>query len=341
VGGDAVTDDGCMSGCQIPNRRRTLCAALIAMAVAAAGMPAFSEAAISSPVTQLACFGAPARNPAARCVDPSLQRTVYPAPEDAWLEHNAECLPTSREGLLYPCAFGERGSAARDTVALIGDSHASHWRAAVDVVARARGRRALSITRSGCAFIKARAIIPADRVASCRRWNRELLAWLGQHREVSTVFLSARANARYVRPRRSTSNFETAVEGHLALWRALPATVKNVVVIRDTPYSSYAAGDCVRRAHAGRQPGAAARCTRARAQALRRDPAATAARRLRSPRVQVIDMTPFFCDASRCHQVVGGALVYKDAEHITATFARTLGPFMQHMVAEDFSLRRR
>jgi hypothetical protein len=320
----------------ILSRTRIVCAALIATATAAVGMPAFASGTVgpasSAPVTEFACFGAPARSPVARCVDPNLQRTIYPAPEDAPLTPNAACLPMSPDGVLRPCSFGDWKSPRSDTIALIGDSHAGHWRAAVDVVARAHDRRAVSQTRSGCAFTTARVIIPADRAAGCRAWGRQLLAWLGQRPEISTVFLSTRARARYVRSG-GASNFETAVEGHLALWRALPATVEHVFVIRDTPYSSYAAGDCVRRAYARRRPAAAARCARPRAQALRRDPAVTAARRLRSPRIHVIDMTPFFCDDARCYQVVGGALVYKDAEHITSTFARTLGPFMDRRVA--------
>ncbi|MDX6679385.1 MAG: hypothetical protein QOE31_3437 [Solirubrobacteraceae bacterium] len=319
----------------VPNRRRTLRATLIVAAAAATALtcsPVIAQAAPLVPVTELACFGAPARNPAARCIDPSLRRMVYPSPQQAPLQPNAECLPTSPEGLLHPCSFGARTPATNDTIALIGDSHASHWRAAVDVVARGYGRRALSITRSGCAFTKAQAVIPADQVAPCRDWNDELLAWLGRHPEVSTVFLSTRANARYVRRNRATSSFETAVKGHLALWRALPASVKNIFIIRDTPYSSYAAGECVERAYADGQADAAT-CTRVRAQALHRAPDATAARRLRSPRVHVLDMTRYFCSTARCYQVVGGALVYKDAEHITATFARTLGPFMLGRVA--------
>jgi hypothetical protein len=43
-------------------------------------------------------------------------------------------------------------------------------------------------------------------------------------------------------------------------------------------------------------------------------------------------MTPFFCDHSHCYPVVGGALVHKDLNHITAIFARTLGRFMLRMV---------
>jgi hypothetical protein len=107
--------------------------------------------------------------------------------------------------------------------------------------------------------------------------------------------------------------------------------VKHVFVIRDTPYTSTAAVDCVRRASAHGRP-AGAVCSRVRSKALRRDPAATAATRLRSPRVHVIDLTHFFCGATRCYPVVGGALVHKDTEHITATFAQTLGRYMSPMV---------
>jgi hypothetical protein len=256
--------------------------------------------------------------------------TVFPAPRDALLYPNAPCQPTGAQGLLYPCIFGAPASAQDGGAALIGDSHATAWRAAVDVVAKARDWPTISLTRSGCAFSKAHVILPARQAAACRRWNGEVLAWLTDHPAVSTVFLATRANAKYVRAR-GASNFETAVQGHLALWRALPATVKNVFVLRDTPYSSTAAADCVGRAYARHQP-AGIICARERAKALHRGPAATAARRLGSPRVHVLDMTPFFCGSTRCYPVVGGALVTKDTEHLTATFAKTLGRFMVPMV---------
>jgi len=285
---------------------------------------------VPASVTERPCFGAAARSPISRCVNPSLQRTVFPTPADALLEPNAPCQPTGRASLLYPCSFGAHRSTALDAAALIGDSHASHWRAAVDVVAEARGWRAISITRSGCPFIKARVVIRKAQVATCRRWNRELLAWLGRHHEVATVFLSHRANAEYVHAR-DTSNFKTAVRGHMALWRVLPATVRNIFVIRDPPRNSTAAADCVRRTYAHRQRSAVL-CARARRKALHPDPAVTAARRLRSRRVHVLDMTPFFCDRDHCYPVVGGALVHKDSNHITAIFAKSLGRFMVRMV---------
>jgi hypothetical protein len=327
----------------LPTRLRLLGSALIASVTAALAVAALTPAAglaseeqgtsaQSASVIARPCFGAAARNPFSPCVDRSLRLTVYPAPDDAVLEPNAPCQPQPRASLVNPCTFGASGSSKPATVALIGDSHASHWRAAVDVVARTAGARAVSITRSGCPLSKAQVVIPsADQAATCRRWNREVLAWLARHHEVTTVFLSQRANATYVTPRGATSNFDTAVRGDTALYRALPAAVTSVVVIRDTPLESSVSQDCVRRAFANKQR-VGMRCARARVKALPRDPAVAAARQLRG-RVHVLDMTPFFCGSTRCYPVVGGALVHKDADHITTVFARTLGPFMVSKVA--------
>jgi hypothetical protein len=318
-------------------RIRLLGSVLIASVTAAAAVAALlpaaghtsdepNAAAASTSVMFRPCFGAAARSPIAPCVDPSLRLTVFPTPDDALLEPNAPCQPQPRASLVNPCTFGASGSAEPASFALIGDSHASHWRAAVDVVARAAGSRAVSITRSGCPFSKARVVIPSrNQAATCRRWNREVLAWLGRHDEVTTVFLSQRANANYVFDG-AASNFDTAIRGDTALFRALPPSVRSIVVIRDTPLSSSMADDCVRRGVA-RQQAVGMRCARARFKALSRDPAVTAARRLRG-RAHVLDMTPFFCSSSVCYPVVGGALVHKDADHITTVFSRTLGPFM-------------
>ncbi len=51
---------------------------------------------------------------------------------------------------MTPCYFGVAPSATRESVALLGDSHAEHWRAALDVVAQAKHWRVVAITRGGC-----------------------------------------------------------------------------------------------------------------------------------------------------------------------------------------------
>jgi hypothetical protein len=39
-------------------------------------------------------------------------------------------------------------------------------------------------------------------------------------------------------------------------------------------------------------------------------------------------MTRFLCSKKRCFPVIGGALVYKDDQHMTDVFGTTLGPYL-------------
>jgi hypothetical protein len=307
-----ATRAGALAGC-------LLLALIVAGALA-------GPASAQGSVMDTPCFGAAARDPEARCVNPSLKLTVFPAPTDALLQPNAPCTPLGRAGLLFPCTFGAPRKPGGETAALVGDSHAAHWRAAVNVVAEAHDWHGVSLTRAGCPLISARVILPDGETASCERWNQAVVAWLRRHPEVSTLFVSQRTGARFEHAPGSTS-YETAVRGYMTRWRTLPRTVENVFVIRDTPRSSTAANNCVRRTHARRQPSGVL-CARRRARALQPDPAVAAARRLRSKRVHVIDLTSYFCDPAYCYEVVGGALVHKDVTHITTVFAQTLGPYM-------------
>ena len=44
-------------------------------------------------------------------------------------------------------------------------------------------------------------------------------------------------------------------------------------------------------------------------------------------RVRLVDLSDFKCTATQCPQVVGGALVLRDTDHLTRTFSTTLGPY--------------
>jgi peptidoglycan/LPS O-acetylase OafA/YrhL len=274
-----------------------------------------------------ACFGAAARDPARRCDDRALQRTVAPAPIEARDSGNAPCTRVERHGLLNVCAFGARKAQSVATIALIGDSHASHWRAALDVAAEARRWRALSITHTDCPLSDAVPDMSAPRRAECQRWNREVREWLAENPETSTVFVSQSAARTVVVPPGADA-FATRVRGYRDAWASLPASVERVVVLRDTPRAlpEGATLECVDRAIDDRRPAGVA-CALAREQALPPDPAAVAAKR-EGPRVRTIDLTPFFGDGRHCFAVVGGALVLRDVSHMTTVFGTTLGPYL-------------
>jgi hypothetical protein len=286
-------------------------------------------ASTSTPKTQRRCFGAASRDVLHPCVNLALRRLVLPAPDDAVLAQNSPCLPIEIAVTLRPCEFGVSAATARQTIALVGDSHAAHWRAALELVAQRERWRGVSITRSGCPLSQAPArLSPASRRTSCQQWNAQMGPWFAQHPEIHTIVVVAHVAAQVTAAEGKTP-FETKVAGFEAAWKALPKSVSRIVVIRDTPLVGYEALACVRSAHAKHQD-AGKVCAVPRAAALRRpDPAVAAARRLHSKRVRVIDLTRFLCDPHRCFPVVGGALVYKDDQHLTDVFATTLGPYLQ------------
>ena len=120
-------------------------------------------------------------------------------------------------------------------------------------------------------------------------------------------------------PRRS--RFATSVQGYLDAWAALPG--RRIVVLRDTPRFKGDTDVCVSRA-ARRREKVGTTCAVSRRFALGRDPAIAAAGRAG---LETLDLTPFFCGA-RCYPVIGGALVVRDANHMTGTYSATLGPYV-------------
>jgi hypothetical protein len=282
----------------------------------------------TAPAARERCFGAASRDPYRRCENRSLRTAVVPAAEDAVFQQNSPCTPLPVDRQISPCEFGVPAADARGTIALLGDSHASHWRAALEVVAQRKRWRGMSITRSGCPVMRATTKLePVTRRDSCLAWNRQLPNWFERHPDVKTAFVVQHFAGLVKIPKGRNTARETKIAGFIRAWKALPKTVENIIVIRDTPLVGHSMLECVRRAEGkGRNAGSA--CSVARSRALRTDPAVVAARRLKSKRVHVIDMTRFLCSRKRCYPVIGGALVYKDDQHMTEVFASTLGPYL-------------
>lgn len=229
------------------------------------------------------------------------------------------------------CTFGTPAARAREHVALIGDSHALHWRAALDAVARARRWHAYSITAPACFYSEAAYALPTGLREPCVPWFESVRRWLAAHTEVSTIVVSQNAPTPVAAgPGETVLGVKSA--GFERAWTALPAHVRRVIVIRDTPRATRETFDCVRRAIRERRLRAKVACSFPRTGALQDDPAVDAVKALRSPRYRAIDMSDFFCGSRRCYPVIGGILVHRDEDHINPTYARTLGPYLLRAV---------
>jgi hypothetical protein len=317
-------------------------AVVVALVLASGGtegtnaVAAKSVTAAAAAPTEPACFGAAARDRAHPCSNPAL--TVFPTMEaiDADYVGGSPCTPVS--GNPAPiCAFGVSKKQAKRQFALLGDSHALHWRRAIDVVALGEKWRGYSLTTAACPFTNAVHKLPAALRPLCEAWYASAMTWLKDHPEVDTVFTSSLA-ALPVEVKGVASGGGPAVEaikiaGYRKTWTSLPKSVKHVVHIRDNPLTDQPTLDCVQKVIAAGTESAGTACAVPRHGNLRYDTAVAAAKALHSRRYQYVDLSQYFCDAKRCFPVVGGARVYRDPfGHLTTAYSRTLGPFLQRRV---------
>ncbi|MEA2194578.1 MAG: hypothetical protein QOG42_1012 [Solirubrobacteraceae bacterium] len=270
------------------------------------------------------CVGAAARDPRHPCTN--LSRTVSPKKGDVGLiPATLDCKRTPQRPRTV-CVFGASPRRPKATVALVGDSHALHWRAAIDVVAKARRWRGYSITTAACPFSAVR-LAPGFREL-CDPWYAQARTWFADHPEVSTVFVSQKSDTP-VSAVAGKTEAQVRAAGLRRAWSRLPGTVKRVVVLRDVPDPRDDTFACIDQALATGTPRLGVACPTPRAVALRPDAAIAAARSLASRRYRAIDLSSLFCTVRMCYPVIGGVQVYSDVlGHITAAYMRTVAPYL-------------
>ena len=218
------------------------------------------------------------------------------------------------------CRFGPADATFR--VALVGDSHAAQWVPAFEDLAVAHKWQVSSYTKSSCPLAEVRVPIGASTrpYDSCGRWNENVLAALtGADRPDLVV-----ATSSYYRIMRGDDVLTPQeggpglIAGLRASWQALAAAGPKVVVLRDTPYPGVDIADCVS-AHTEELT----RCAFARGPALAANAVhEEAAAGLAG--VRFVDLTDAICPTDPCAAVIGQVVVYRDTNHLTATYARTL-----------------
>ena len=283
--------------------------------VFAYGQPKYEVAAAELVAVQTnppECFGA---SVITGCSNADLDGVVIPSPEfgSADRPSHDECLVQLNESELVTCTFGSAAPSA-PRVALIGDSHAYQF---IDSLIREADRNGWSLTtylKGACPWTVAD---PSDSnaafVESCRTWRDNLASELASGEPYDVIITSALSSGLVDA---SGSSEQAALDAAQA-WSAQSRSAR-LVVIADNPAVPYDPNNCLR-------AGTPASCEFARAEALESpDPLGLAADIVANS--IVVDFTDVFCDASRCHAVISGANVYRDQDHLTATFANTMGP---------------
>lgn len=271
------------------------------------------------------CAGAGYRDPAKDCsayVPDQLLPAPWAASEDHW-ERNDECLVTLKQNEFHVCVEGPEDSKVR--VAVIGDSHATHWTPAILEVARERDWQVTAILRSSCPHNPVYRHFDDAKVAeNCVNWNERVNEYLAEVPPFDLVFVThSRLGGSLYR------DDEAAIEGFRQTWRMFTEQDTQVVVIVDTPRTLEETYQCV----IDNAPDTTV-CDVDRDIALEGLDRMVAAAE-GQPLVEVVDMTDFFCWDGTCKAVIGGVVVYRDDHHITATYSVSLGPYLDEKLVEQ------
>ena len=259
------------------------------------------------------CFGAAAMENRAKCPEALTALPLATITEaDAPWAPQPGCRGTGSDPSVFTCFWG-KGKPSR-VVALVGDSHAEQWRGALHRIAKAKNWQIIEMFAGGCPATYARSVIFERRSRdgdSCPNWTTKATAKLkalAPDDIITTAYVQQNV-------------FEPAGSGPVGfekVWRQWRG-FSRVTVLRDIPTTADRSGPQCLAINAG-QPQT---CANPRSKVLIDDDMMRAARSMRHE-VNLVDLSDYFCDATRCYAVVGAASVYYDYDHMSMQFSATL-----------------
>lgn len=280
------------------------------------------------------CFGAKARLGPEPCRNPELANVLVPNPAlvAADLVRRPECRQGATRDELRMCTLGPRVGFDK-RLAAIGDSHLAALLPALEAVARQHNWRVDFASKNACYWTTStQRGMTAESVRTCQRWKVALNQKLESEPAYDAILVTHRAGAFLPDAAPGEDQPTTIVRGLVESWTTQALRGTRIIAVRDNPSATRGTAACVAR-HRLR---ANEFCSLDRAQALARfDPHPAAARAL--PGSSLVDLTELYCDPDRCPAVIGNVVVYRDDNHITRTFSRTLAPRLGEELARILS----
>lgn len=214
------------------------------------------------------------------------------------------------------CRFG-RADSPRLRVALVGNSHAVHLVPALTEYGRSRGWEVLLAAQTDCLGVDR--AVEGGQSPGCARRARELPRLL-EREGVDVVVFASHDNAEgYVAgPSTSRAQVAEAEARTVTSWRRYVDRGMRVLVLGDVPGVRPESGPACVAVGSPDDP-----CARPRDEVARDNLFDVVARR-HPELVAHHALAPLMCDDDRCHAMVGGVSVYRDAHHLTRTYARTM-----------------
>ena len=222
------------------------------------------------------------------------------------------CLAFERVTTPPTCEYGDKGSAI--TIALVGDSHASHWFPAIEAIALERGWRLLTFVKVSCSFttLAQRNLALKREYRECTAFNEATVARLNQIKPELTIIV----NRRTFRPIGGGDTPELAGAAFGAMVARLPGAT---AIIVDTPDPGFDAPACLSKHSSDIRP-----CFFAQSDVDNGEIGIAERVAAEVAGAQLIDLTANICTEWPCSPIAGSVLIYRDEDHMTETFSRSL-----------------
>lgn len=220
------------------------------------------------------------------------------------------------------CAFGPQ--AAPHTAVLMGDSIGAQWFPALAEVFNRPGWRLMVFTKSSCPMVDEPYFYVriGREYVECANWRKQALLRIASMKPdivmLGTVQSDDFSQAQWVQGTERVLGVLSPASGH-------------VYIIRGTPQLPFDGPDCLAAKnwlpwlHAGERP-CEARASNAHDDDIYRWLQQAA---VRFANVTTIDMNPLICPDGECRAERNGVVVFRDSQHLTASFMQALGPAMQ------------
>lgn len=272
------------------------------------------------------CFGAEVIT---GCDNPELASAIIPSPGfgNADLPGHNDCFVQLNNSEVVTCQFGSTDPSAK-RIALIGDSHAYQYIDAIIAQAEKNNWSLTTYLKGACPWTATPTVStnPAF-VASCEQWKAGVAKDLNAQSQPYDAIITAALSPSLIEAAGSESK---AAEGLIEAWQTQAGSTP-IVVIADNPTLDEDPNKCL------------SISTPQDCEVLKKDvllevdPLVTAANNHKN--AQLLDMRSMFCSSTTCQVVIGGADVYRDQDHLTATFANTMGRFITETLKTALNLK--
>jgi peptidoglycan/LPS O-acetylase OafA/YrhL len=241
------------------------------------------------------------------------------------------CMDSYLDSGLEPCVFGDTTSSS--SIVLFGDSHAGMWFPAVDAAANQLGLRLYTWTKATCPPLQLPIFSPVlERTfTECDEWRQNVLDRIANIHPSLVVLGVAR---HYTDIYGFTPYSPQWLRGLHAMVAAIRRLGPQVLVIGPVPKPPFVVPDCL-----SLHLTTARDCTVPLAEGIDDTGMAEEQDAVSGAGGRYLDAQPWFCTATTCADIVDDLLVYRDDNHITATYSAYLGPPMTDALALALGIR--